>query len=133
MYFYFNSYFYYFSCRNYTERLNKFIWATFVNHWDLLLRRCSERREKEVQKMNIQKTFRKTHIVQQTKHKASVTKKSVHVLYFGIQEFGCDPSLMKISYNLTKRITKTEKFEKCLKKYIINFKTKGYKLSKTFG
>ena len=35
---------------------------------------------------------------------------------------------MKISYNLTKR-TKTEVFEKYLKMYIINFKTKGYELT----
>ena len=36
---------------------------------------------------------------------------------------------MKISYKLTKRTTKTEKFEKKLKMYIINFKTIRYKLS----
>ena len=64
-----NSYFNKVSCRNYTERLNKFILATFVNHWDLLLRDCSERREKEAQKMTTQKTFIRTHIVQQTKHR----------------------------------------------------------------
>ena len=69
MYFYFNSYFYKFSCRNFTERFNKFNWATFVNHWDLLLRDCSERREEEAQKMTTQKTFKKTHIVQPTKHR----------------------------------------------------------------
>ena len=28
---------------------------------------------------------------------------------------------------------KTEKFEKCLKMYIIDFKTKGYKLTNWFG
>ena len=58
MYFQFKSYFYKFSCRNYTERFNKFIWATFVNHWDLLLRDCSERREKAAKKMTTQKTFK---------------------------------------------------------------------------
>ena len=34
--------------------------------------------------------------------------------------------MMKISYKLTKRTTKTEKFEKKLKKYIIKFKTIRY-------
>ena len=76
-------------------------------------------------------TTQKTHIIQQTKHRWEVI--SVAMLIFGIQEIGCDLSLMKISYNLTKRTTKTEKFEKCLKNYIINFKTKGYKLTKWFG
>ena len=33
---------------------------------------------------------------------------SVDMLFFGTQEIGCDLSLMKISYNLTKRTTKTE-------------------------
>ena len=51
------------------------------------------------------------------------------MFFFGIQEIGCDLSLMKINYNLTKRTTKTEEFEKCLKIYIIDFKTKGYKLT----
>ena len=37
--------------------------------------------------------------------------------------------MMKISYNLTKRTTKTEKFEKYLKIYVINFKTKVYELT----
>ena len=36
---------------------------------------------------------------------------------------------MKVSYNLTKRTTKTEKFENYLKMYIINFNTKGYELT----
>ena len=47
------------------------------------------------------------------------------MLFCGIKEIVCDLSLMKISYNLTKRTTKNEKFEKCLKVYIINFRTKG--------
>ena len=67
------------------------------------------------------------HIVQQTTHRWQII--SVDMFFFGIQEIGCDLSLMKIKYNLTKRTTKTEKFEKCLKKYIINFKTKDYKLT----
>ena len=29
--------------------LNNLIWATFENHWDLLLRECVKRREKETQ------------------------------------------------------------------------------------
>ena len=47
MYFKFNCWFYYFSKRIYTEILTKFTWATFENHWDLWLRDCVERREKE--------------------------------------------------------------------------------------
>ena len=64
-----------------------------------------------------------------TPNKASVTKKSVHMLIFETQEIGCDFSLMKISYKLRKKTTKTEKFEKQLKVYIINFKTKSYELT----
>ena len=55
------------------------------------------------------------------------------MLFFGIPEIGCDLSLMKVSYNLTKRTTKTEKFEKCLKMYIINLKIKGCNLTKSVG
>ena len=51
------------------------------------------------------------------------------MLFFEIQENEWDPSLMKVSYNLTKRTIKTEKFEKDLKMYIINFKTICYKLT----
>ena len=51
------------------------------------------------------------------------------MLFFETQEIGCDRSLMKISYNLTKRATKTEKFENYFKMYIINLKTKGYELT----
>ena len=54
------------------------------------------------------------------------------MLFCGRQEIGFDLSLMKINYNLTKRATKTEKFEKCSKMYIINFKNKGYKLTNWF-
>ena len=36
---------------------------------------------------------------------------------------------MKISYNLTKRISKTEKLEKCFKMFIINSMTIRYKLA----
>ena len=46
-----------------------------------------------------------------------------------IQEIGWDLSLMKISYNLTKRTTKTEKFEKNFNLFIINFKITRYKLT----
>ena len=51
------------------------------------------------------------------------------MLSLEIQEIGWDLSLMKISYNLTKRTTKTEKFEKYFKLFIINFKTIQYKLT----
>ena len=77
--------------------------------------------------MTTRKTFYKTHIFRQTKHWLQI--KSVDMLFYGIQEIGCDLSLMKIKYNLTKRTTKTEKFENCLKLYVINFKTNGYKLT----
>ena len=50
------------------------------------------------------------------------------MFFFEKQEIGCDLSLMKISYILTKR-TKTKKFEKYLKTYTKNFKTKGYKMT----
>ena len=41
-----------------------------------------------------------------------------------------DLSMMKISYKLTKRASKTEKFEKYLKMYdIIDFQTIRYKLT----
>ena len=36
---------------------------------------------------------------------------------------------MKMSYNLTEKTTRTEKFEKYLNMYIINFKTNCYKLT----
>ena len=36
-----------------------FTWATFENHWDLILGDCSERREKETQKFATLLTFRK--------------------------------------------------------------------------
>ena len=42
--------------------LTMFTWATFENHWDLLLRDCVERREKNP-KLTTQKAFIKTHIV----------------------------------------------------------------------
>ena len=52
------------------------------------------------------------------------------MLVFELQEIGRDHSMMKISYKLTKRTTKTEKFEiKELKMFIINFKTIHYELS----
>ena len=35
--------------QNYTERFNNFSLPTFENHWDLLLRECAKRREKETQ------------------------------------------------------------------------------------
>ena len=38
------------------------------------------------------------------------------MLFLEIQEIGWDLSLMKVSYNLTKRSTKTEKLEKIFQK-----------------
>ena len=55
---------------------------------DLLLRDCSERREKETQKMISQKLFTKTHIVQQTKHRGQII--SIDMLCLETQEIGCD-------------------------------------------
>ena len=63
------------------------------------------------------------------KNKTSVTKNIIGVLSLEIQEIGWDLSLMKISYNLTKRTTKNEKFEKNFNMFIINFKTIRYKLT----
>ena len=45
------------------------------------------------------------------------------MLFFEIQEIGWNFSFMKVGYSLTKRTTKTEKFERYLKMYIINFIT----------
>ena len=44
------------------------------------------------------------------------------MLFLEIQEIGLDLSLMKISYNLTKRTTKTEKLEKYFKLFIKNLR-----------
>ena len=51
------------------------------------------------------------------------------MLFFKIQKIGRDLSKKKISSKLTKRTTKTEKFEKKMKMYITNFKTVRLKLS----
>ena len=51
------------------------------------------------------------------------------MLFLEIQEIGWALLLMRISYNLTKRITKTEKLEKYFKMFIINFKTIRYNLT----
>ena len=48
------------------------------------------------------------------------------MLVFEIQEIACELSLMKISYNLTKRTTRTEKYKKYFTMYIINVKTIRY-------
>ena len=53
--------------------------------------------------------------------KASVTNNISRYVIFDTQGIGCDLSLMRLSYNLTKRTTKTEKSEQYLKMYIINF------------
>ena len=51
------------------------------------------------------------------------------MLFLEIQEIGWDLSLMKITNNLTKRTTNTEKLEKYFKMFIFNFKTIRYKLT----
>ena len=68
--------------------------------------------------------FRKTHIVQQTKYQWHLI--SIDMFSLEIQEIVWDLSLMKISYNLTKR---TKKTEKCFILFVINVKTIRYKLS----
>ena len=71
--------------------------------------------------MSPQKTLIKTHIVQQ-----SIGDKYYQLmLLFETEEIGYDLSLMKISYNLTKRTTKTEKIENYLKMYITNLRLKA--------
>ena len=54
---------------------------------------------------------------------------STDMLFLEAQEIGWDFSLLKISYNLTKRTTKTEKLEKYFKMFFINYKTIRYKLT----
>ena len=48
------------------------------------------------------------------------------MLSLEIQEIGWVLSLMKIIYNLTKRKTKNENFEKIFNIFIINFETIRY-------
>ena len=61
-----------------TERLNKLIWATFVNNWHALLRDFSDRREKEAQKNDHSKNVHKNAY---SPKKVLVTKKSVHIFF----------------------------------------------------
>ena len=51
------------------------------------------------------------------------------MLFIEIQKIGWDRSLMKISYNLAKRTTETEMFEKYFKTFSINFKSIRNKLT----
>ena len=51
------------------------------------------------------------------------------MLFLEIQKIEWDLSLMKISYNFTKRTRKTEKLEKFFKMFIINLKTIRCKLT----
>ena len=108
---------------NCTKRINTFIWAEFVDHWDLLLRDCSERREKEAQKMTTQKNVYKNAYC--PTNKASVTNKISRYAFWRTRSW-IGPLINAKKYNLTKRTTKIEKYE-CLKMYIINFNTKAYK------
>ena len=86
-----------------------------------------EEKKERKRKNDHSKTFIKTHILQKTKHRWQII--SVDMLIFETQDIGCDLSSIKVKYNLTRRTTKTEKFEKYLKMYIISFKTKGYELT----
>ena len=105
--------------QNYTEKINGFIWAAFENHWDLLLPESANRKAKR----NIKRIL-------STKQNISYDIISVNMLIFEIQGNGRDLSITRISYKMTKRTTKTAKFEKSLKMYnIINFKTIRYKLT----
>ena len=81
---------------------------------------CWKKRKRNT-KLTTQETFKKTHIVQETKRQWQI--KSVDMLFFEIQEIWRDHSMMKISCKVTKKTT--EKFWK----YIINFKTIRFKLS----
>ena len=56
----------------YTELLTKFTWATFENHWDLLLSDCVERREKETQNSPIKNVYKNA---QSPTNKTSVTNR----------------------------------------------------------
>ena len=69
-----------------------FTWVTFENHWHLLLRDCSERREKERQKLTTQKTFKKAYC---PSNKESVPNETSRYVIFEIQEIGWDLSSRK--------------------------------------
>ena len=58
------------------ERLNKFTWATFENHWDLLLRDWSETNNKIGRSINVQK------------NRYCPTTKQIDVLSLEKQEIG---------------------------------------------
>ena len=77
--------------------------------------------KKETQKLTTQKkVFENAHC---PTNNTSVTNIIRRYVISEIPEIGWDLSLMKINYNLTKRTTKTDLFEKYLKMYIINIKT----------
>ena len=84
--------------------------TSFKNHLDLLSPECAKRSEKK-QKYITHKTFMKTHIVQQTKHQlqCNISRQ----LIFKIEGIEWELSMMRISYKLKNRTTKTY--------YIINF------------
>ena len=69
----------------------------------------------------------KTHIVNQTKQQLwhNISRPD----FFEIQGIWKDLSITRLSYMLTKRTTKTEKIEKSLKMYNINFKNIYHKLT----
>ena len=79
--------------------------------------------KKETQKLTSQKTFIKTHFVQ-ANISDEIISEEIQKKLLEIQKNGWNFSMMKISYKLTKRTTKTEKFGNSLKMYnIVNFKT----------
>ena len=67
-----------------TERLNKLIWATFVNNWHALLSNFFDREEKKRKKDNSKNVYKNAYCPK----KVLVTKISVDMLFFGIQEDG---------------------------------------------
>ena len=89
--------------------MSKFSWAIFENLWDLLLTECAKRREKETS-IPLTKLLRKR--ILSNKQSISYNIISEGMLDFEKQGFGWDLSMMRISYKLTKRKTKSEKFEK---------------------
>ena len=82
------------------------MWASFENNWTLFLRECAKRKK---QILTTHNTFMKTHIFQQTIHQLPG---NISRNFFELQGVGWDLSMMRISYKLTKRTTKTEKLKK---------------------
>ena len=88
--------------------MSKFSWAIFENLWDLLLTECDKRREKETS-IPLTKLLRKR--ILSNKQSISSDIISVSMLDFEKQGIGWNLSMMRISYKLTKRTTKSEKLK----------------------